>query len=474
MGQKHLSQIFGVVFLLSSLSCGTNSSDPNGAIDPSLPPKIKSITPGSAKTSGGEVVSIQGENFISGITVSFDEQAAEDIDLVSSTEIKVLVPKRIGIQGNVPVKLTNHTSHGALSDTATELFAYYPSLMQFGSILSVQGMVPTLVATSLNMTGDGRPSLIASQTNSQTNDTELSVFLYNSVTKQFVGTSFYSTKEVPTVMSKAFLNTDNKEDLLVGLSSGKILLFFNNGAGSFVPPITLVPAITGAVKFLTPVDYNKDGNMDIGVMVDNYLGFIHNNGDGTFALLKMGFAGNTPTFPAMIDYNHDGWLDFLVISNARTYLLQGNPDGTFQTASGMSEIASPKAFVVSDFNNDKKADLLVVKDNGGVIESSIWFEHGGAFQAKDSLPFVEIPKNMIATDLNGDSILDLIITGESMMFAHLGNGDGTFQAPTYFSSPAKSSLVTIGDLDLDTKPDILVYYLDGMNPTLGLVPNTSQ
>ena len=70
-----------------------------------LPPVITSITPDSGTISGGASVTLNGENFHPGATVTFGEQDAIDVDVVSSTEITATVPP--GEAGAADVAIRN-------------------------------------------------------------------------------------------------------------------------------------------------------------------------------------------------------------------------------------------------------------------------------------------------------------------------------------------------------------------------------
>ena len=70
-----------------------------------LPPVITSITPDSGTISGGASVTLNGENFQSGATVTFGRRDAADVVVVSSTEITAKVPP--GEAGAVDVTIRN-------------------------------------------------------------------------------------------------------------------------------------------------------------------------------------------------------------------------------------------------------------------------------------------------------------------------------------------------------------------------------
>ena len=75
----------------------------------------------------------------------------------------------------------------------------------------------------------------------------------------------------------------------------------------------------------------------------------------------------------------------------------------------------------------------------------------------------------LVTDFNGDGKLDIVFENMSQQFGiALGNGDGTFQSPTYLTSGALSETVlTVGDFNSDGKVDILASpYPDTADVTL--------
>ena len=66
---------------------------------------------------------------------------------------------------------------------------------------------------------------------------------------------------------------------------------------------------------------------------------------------------------------------------------------------------------------------------------------------------------LIAVDLRGNGHLDLLAIDPSKgVDVFLGNGDGTFQAPTpvAISSPGCTGAMTAGDVNHDGKPDLVV------------------
>ena len=83
-------------------------------------PVISSVAPSSGAFSGGQTVTISGQNFLSGVTVTFGGNAAPSISRVSSTQLSVTTPPGLG---TVDVIVTNPNG---FSTRAAGAYTYNP------------------------------------------------------------------------------------------------------------------------------------------------------------------------------------------------------------------------------------------------------------------------------------------------------------------------------------------------------------
>jgi VCBS repeat protein/centrosomal CEP192-like protein len=264
--------------------------------------------------------------------------------------------------------------------------------------------------------------------------------------------TYFGTGQIVT----ADFNRDGKADLVS--ADGTVLL--GNGDGTF----TTGTALPLQGRFIATADFNGDGKPDV-VLTDfsstNVYVFL-GNGDGTFQAPVTTNAG-TPLGPTVVaDVNGDGKPDVLgAISGGMFLVLLGKGDGTF--APGVTHPALSSLFTVGDFNGDGKLDIVFAAGSGTGTPGTVGVLFGngdGTFQTAITSTGPSDASAMVAADFNGDGKLDLAIsqsgyaTPTNETYILLGNGNGTFQAPSS-PLPAIGALAAV-DLNGDGKPDLVV------------------
>jgi uncharacterized protein YuzB (UPF0349 family) len=258
-------------------------------------------------------------------------------------------------------------------------------------------------------------------------------------------------------------------------------------------PLDLLPAVpyatVGTYPFAVAVaDVNGDGIPDIvslSCCTTDLIGTLLGNGDGTFQPAIIGGQGGyLPIALAVADLNGDGKADVVTLSwvTSSVFVHLANGDGTFQDpVSYDSGGINARTVVIADVNGDGIPDLVVGNDAGpdvGNASVAVLLGNGdGTFQAPSSYDTDGTSDFSLAVgDLNGDGKPDLAVVntcaaGSDCKYGSLAvllnNGDGTFQSPVIYDTGASSpTTVAIGDVNNDGKPDLLV--VNG-NGTVGVL-----
>jgi hypothetical protein len=257
----------------------------------------------------------------------------------------------------------------------------------------------------------------------------------------------------------------------LGISAiSTVRVLFNQGDGTFPPPITQVQVGQGNVSLATG-DFRGTGVQDLVTTnfssdtVSVFLG----NGDGTFGAPHTFPAGPRPSRVVVGDFNGDGRLDLAVVDAPFTgtsgvSILLGNGDGTFQAPRLFPTGGVPVSIAAGHFHDPNILDLVVTGFTFQQNWANVFLGNGdGTFQAPVSYPVGKTPLSVAVGDLRGNGITDLVVAnadGDTVSVL-LGNGDGTFgPAVNYRISNSASTaaypwFVTLGDLRRNGRLDIV-------------------
>jgi Bacterial Ig-like domain (group 3)/FG-GAP-like repeat len=297
-------------------------------------------------------------------------------------------------------------------------------------------------------------------------------------------TAFLGTTTTGFLQS-AQAGTDASPDLITYMTKLLSLQYTSTTLATNIPPQILA------------VDLNKDGFIDLiatgitdPISHQTGVGVYLNKGDGTFKPVIVYPMTTSATQSFIIDdVNGDGVPDILVQngpSGGATQLtaLIGKGDGTFTVgpSTALSLNLPLQLYGVSntlatgDFNGDGKIDVVTA-------DGKLYLGNGdGSFKAPtQALPVLYATTTALAAgDFNGDGKLDLaqLITGvnpSGTLIVFLGKGDGTFtQGMAYDAMPEGVALVAT-DLDGDGNVDLVISReSNGMFLAAGLGHNFTQ
>jgi Bacterial Ig-like domain (group 3)/FG-GAP-like repeat/FG-GAP repeat len=317
------------------------------------------------------------------------------------------------------------------------------------------GTAPQGVAVG-DFNGDGNLDLVVTNSSSNT----ISILLGNG-DGTFQPATAYATGQKPLAVAVGYFNSDNNLDIVVtNATDNTVGVFLGKGDGTFNPQVTYK---TGVNPYSVAVaDFNNDGFQDLAVANsnnNNVISVLLGNGDGTFQNQLQYSTGNTPVSVAVADFNGDGNQDIAVADqqgNAVSILL-GNGKGSFATHVDYPTSPFPTAVTVADFNGDGKADLAVSGGDGNTV-SVLWGNGDGTFQGQLNCGTGDIPYGAIAGDFNNDGIPDLVVanSGGNTVSVILNNGNQTFQARTDYPGGTEPHSVAVTDFNGDGFLDMAV------------------
>lgn len=224
---------------------------------------------------------------------------------------------------------------------------------------------------------------------------------------------------------------------------------------------------TATITSMVTGDFNNDARPDLvmaGGASANAITLRLGNGDGTFQAPLTIDNGNTPYVQDMAaaDVNNDGNLDLIVSTqtsfpSAGTFTVYlGNGNGTFQAPLTYSTTYAPDSIAVADLNGDGYADIAVGDDEGFV---ELWNNQGGkSFTlANTAHPGnTSSPVFVRAGQFNGhNGINHLAALVGSAVYVLWNDGHENFTPQYYWSSYYVPS-ISVGDLNLDGKDDIVI------------------
>ncbi|CAF3319218.1 unnamed protein product [Rotaria socialis] len=291
----------------------------------------------------------------------------------------------------------------------------------------------------------------------------------------------------PASIALGDFNNDSQPDLAIAnYLSDTISILLRNGNGAFGMQHTLSTGLNSYPRSVVVSDFNNDSILDIAVanlMGDN-VGVFLGYGNGTFGVQITFPTANTswPYSIAVGDFNNDSLLDIVVANNGGNNIgiLLGYGNGTFrkQITFPTGNNSTPNWVAIGDLNNDGRLDLAVANYLGNNVGILLGYGNGSFAQQTTYSTGDGFDTWMITIgDLNNDNMPDILVTnyGADSVGIFFGYGDGSFTSQMIFPTGigSKPIAAAIWDFNSDNRSDIVVVNYNSDNVIL-LLRDSSQ
>lgn len=257
-------------------------------------------------------------------------------------------------------------------------------------------------------------------------------------------------------------------------------------------------AMAAGPQDIVTADFNGDGRLDIATAnhISHIVSVILGNANGTFQPAQNSPTGDNPLSLAVGDFNDDGKLDIATANAGDVSVLLGNGNGTFQppVSLGFSDGSSPSSVAVGDFNGDGNLDLGVTSNiyypgYWGYYHSSapsyrgraniLLGNGGGSFAAPTSSAGTGFFTSAVLADFNGDGRDDFASVALETYYYQggpvllvMGNSTGIPGSSSHISASYTNRSVAAGDVNSDGKLDLLAVSTSQPTTTVGVYLGT--
>ncbi len=244
---------------------------------PSMP-VLSTVTPSIGPSTGGVMIELDGQDFVSGATVMVAGVLAAEVTVSSPTHLAALLPPKLGGWGPVPLVVQNPDGQSASRD---DLFAYYAGKVLFPGFRFAAENAPASVAVG-DVNRDSQLDVVVA--NSGANSVSV---LLGQGGGSFFGAQHFGVGDTPVGIALGDWNGDGNLDIATANNrSDNMSVLLGNGKGSFDAPIDY--AIGMRPSAIVAADLNGDRKLDLAVAAElsDFVSVFLNDGAGGFAAVN--------------------------------------------------------------------------------------------------------------------------------------------------------------------------------------------
>jgi uncharacterized protein YjdB len=463
--------------------------------------RVTSVSPNKAKP--GTTITVSGANFSTNANRNKVWFGATRVQPTSSTSTSFTVTMPAGaVYG--PITVTDTTTGltgGSGWDSSNFSLPFLPTYDTAGfytDSINIKSKIDFSVnagasnpkgAAIGDVDGDGKPDMVTVNTDSST----ATIFLNTSSGGTLSSSSFTSHRRIsfsgrPNAIRLVDVDGDGRLDIVAALTNSTNINVCRNtsttpGTATFATRTTIAAGFTTQV--LTFADFNGDGKIDIAVTPNSI------SGSTTCAVLRNTSTVGTISFATATnitagagavgiyagDFDGDGKAD-LVTADANfstgSFTYTGNTLSVLRNTSGgvtisfasavtLSSGSGPLDVVGADIDNDGMQDILCTNLNDGTFSVFRNTSSIGSLSFASRVNFTTgtNPAGINVADLNGDERLDVVVSNNAGTSLSVFRNTTTSSTATFASEPSKTTgtgptTVTLGDLDGDNYPDLVV------------------
>jgi len=290
----------------------------------------------------------------------------------------------------------------------------------------------------------------------------------------FAAKTDLATGTTPYTVAIGDIDGDGKPDLVItNYSSNNVSVLLNTGSSGNISFAAKADFITGLHPYYVVIgDIDGDGKPDLSIanINDNSVSVLRNTstlGVISFASKVDFTTGTNPNSISIGDIDGDGKPDLAVAnenSSSVSVLLNTSSPGTINFATKVDFITTgPVIYSVSlgDIDGDGKPDMAVANTTSNSVSVFLNTSTVGSisFAAKIDFTTGTSPESISIGDIDGDGKPDLIVANDDSYSVSVFRNTSTvgaisLAAKVDFTTGTHPYAVSIGDIDGDGKPDL--------------------